>query len=56
MTDGNKKVIPLLILPVIWGTYYVASQKLVGFTSSFTSGSSNSFCGIVGASGDYGQT
>ena len=38
MTDGNKKVIPLLILPVIWGTYYVASQKLVGFTSSFTSG------------------
>lgn len=38
MTYGNKKIVPLLILPVIWGTYYVASQKLVGFTSSFTSG------------------
>lgn len=28
----------LFILPVIWGTYYVASQKLVGYTSVFVSG------------------
>ena len=28
----------MLILPVIWGSYYVASQRLVGYTSVFTSG------------------
>ena len=32
------KVLPLLILPVIWGSYYVASQKIVGYTSVFTAG------------------
>ena len=30
------KVLPLLILPVIWGSYYVASQKIIGYTSAFT--------------------
>ena len=36
----RKKTKPwsLFILPVIWGTYYVASQKLVGYTSVFVSG------------------
>ena len=29
---------PLLLLPVIWGSYYVASQQWVGYTSVFTSG------------------
>ena len=43
MAEEKKSLIPLLILPVIWGTYYVASQKLVGFTSSFTSGLSIRF-------------
>lgn len=28
----------LFVLPVIWGTYYVASQRLVGYTSVFVSG------------------
>ena len=32
------KVLPLLILPVIWGSYYVASQKIIGYTSVFTAG------------------
>ena len=32
------KILPLLILPVIWGSYYVASQKIIGYTSAFTSG------------------
>ena len=32
------KVLPLLILPVIWGSYYVASQKIIGYTSAFTAG------------------
>ena len=41
--EEKKSLFPLLILPVIWGTYYVASQKLVGFTSSFTSGLSIRF-------------
>ena len=43
MAEEKKSLFPLLILPVIWGTYYVASQKLVGFTSSFTSGLSIRF-------------
>ena len=43
MAEEKKSRFPLLILPVIWGTYYVASQKLVGFTSSFTSGLSIRF-------------
>ncbi len=38
METGKKKVAPMLILPVIWGGYYVASQRLVGYTSVFTSG------------------
>lgn len=32
------KILPLLILPVIWGSYYVASQKIIGYTSAFTAG------------------
>ena len=28
MAEEKKSLFPLLILPVIWGTYYVASQKL----------------------------
>ena len=38
MDSSKGKVFPLLILPVIWGGYYVASQRLVGYTSVFTSG------------------
>lgn len=38
METSKKNVAPLLILPVIWGGYYVASQKWVGYTSVFTSG------------------
>ncbi|MCI9307723.1 MAG: EamA family transporter, partial [Lachnospiraceae bacterium] len=38
METGKKKIVPMLILPVIWGSYYVASQRLVGYTSVFTSG------------------
>ena len=38
MESNKGKLVPLLILPVIWGSYYVASQKLVGYTSAFTSG------------------
>lgn len=38
METGKKKIAPMLILPVIWGSYYVASQRLVGYTSVFTSG------------------
>ncbi len=38
-TESSKgNIAPLLILPVIWGSYYVASQKWVGYTSVFTSG------------------
>ena len=38
MREEKGKIIPLLVLPVIWGSYYVASQQLVGYTSAFTSG------------------
>ena len=38
MESAGKGLAPLLILPVIWGSYYVASQKWVGYTSVFTSG------------------
>lgn len=38
METGKKRIAPMLILPVIWGSYYVASQRLVGYTSVFTSG------------------
>lgn len=38
MNMEKGKIIPLLVLPVIWGSYYVASQQLVGYTSVFTSG------------------
>ena len=38
MESSKGNVAPLLLLPVIWGSYYVASQKWVGFTSVFTSG------------------
>ncbi|MBS6396727.1 MAG: DMT family transporter [Clostridiales bacterium] len=38
MNTGKTRIAPLLILPVIWGSYYVASQRLVGYTSVFTSG------------------
>lgn len=34
----RDKIGPLLVLPVIWGSYYVASQCLVGYTSVFTAG------------------
>lgn len=34
----EKGIIPLLILPVIWGIYYVATQQLIEYTSVFTSG------------------
>ncbi len=38
MESSKGGIAPLLILPVIWGSYYVASQKWVGYTSVFTSG------------------
>lgn len=38
MESAGKGLAPLLILPVIWGGYYVASQRWVGYTSVFTSG------------------
>ena len=38
MESARRGLAPLLILPVIWGSYYVASQKWVGYTSVFTSG------------------
>lgn len=38
MESTGKGLAPLLILPVIWGSYYVASQKWVGCTSVFTAG------------------
>ena len=38
MESAKRGLAPLLILPVIWGGYYVASQKWVGYTSVFTSG------------------
>lgn len=38
METSKSSIAPLLILPVIWGSYYVASQKWVGYTSVFTSG------------------
>ena len=38
MASSKGKLAPLLILPVIWGSYYVASQKWVAYTSVFTSG------------------
>lgn len=38
METSKSNIAPLLILPVIWGSYYVASQKWVGFTSVFTAG------------------
>ncbi len=38
MEITKKDLVPLLLLPVIWGCYYVASQQWVGFTSTFISG------------------
>lgn len=38
METSKGTIAPLLLLPVIWGSYYVASQKWVGFTSVFTAG------------------
>lgn len=38
MGAEKGKIAPLLILPVIWGSYYIVSQRLVGYTSVFTSG------------------
>ena len=35
---SRKKVIPLFLLALIWGCYYVASQKAVGNMSVFTVG------------------
>lgn len=34
----KSDLLPLILCSVIWGAYYVASQKLVGYTSVFTSG------------------
>mgnify|MGYP005811137191 FL=1 len=34
----NQKTIPLLILPVIWGSYYVASHEAARFLSAFPMG------------------
>lgn len=34
----NGKMIPLLLLPVIWGSYYVASHEALRFLSTFTVG------------------
>lgn len=47
MDIGKKRVFPLLILPVVWGGYYVASQKLVTFTSAFTSGAAIRFLTMI---------
>ncbi|MCD8008506.1 MAG: DMT family transporter [Clostridiales bacterium] len=38
MEASKNSLTSLLILPVIWGSYYVASQQWVGYTSVFTSG------------------
>lgn len=38
MKTGKQGLAPLLVLPVIWGSYYIASQQLVGYTSVFASG------------------
>lgn len=38
MENGQGRIINLIIAPIIWGCYYVASQRLVGYTSVFTSG------------------
>ncbi len=38
MNDSAKGISPLLILAVIWGSYYVASQRWIGFTSVFPAG------------------
>lgn len=35
---GKKSVLPVLLLAMIWGGYYVASQKTVGGLSVFTTG------------------
>lgn len=34
----NRKIIPLLLLPVIWGSYYVASHEALRFLSTFPVG------------------
>ena len=34
----NRKMIPLLLLPVIWGSYYVASHEALRFLSTFPVG------------------
>jgi len=34
----NRKLIPLLLLPVIWGSYYVASHEALRFLSTFPVG------------------
>lgn len=47
MKAGKNGLFPLLILPVIWGSYYVASQKLVEYTSVFTSGIAIRFLTLV---------
>lgn len=47
MELGKNRIIPLLLLPVIWGGYYVASQRLVGYTSVFTSGVAIRFLTMV---------
>lgn len=47
MGTGKKKLAPMLILPVIWGSYYVVSQRLVGETSVFTSGVSIRFLTMI---------
>lgn len=38
MENGKGRIITPIVAPIIWGSYYVASQKLVGYTSVFTSG------------------
>lgn len=47
INSKRSGLFPLLILPVIWGSYYVASQKLVEYTSVFTSGVAIRFLTLV---------
>ena len=43
MKVQKRDLLPLILCPIIWGSYYVVSQKLVGYTSVFTSGLSIRF-------------
>lgn len=47
MKVQKSDLFPLILCPIIWGSYYVVSQKLVGYTSAFTSGLSIRFVTMI---------